>query len=608
MKSRTSFFNSTVLVKDITRFAPVWVLYSLLLLIVAVFCANGGTVIIPTLGYYSYQSTSFAQNLATTLMGSGVVCCGYALLNAQLLFGDLFKSRLCNALHALPIRREGWFATHVVSGLLLSLVPNALMMAGCAIYMETMKDMAVYWFLAVTMQYLFYFGLAVFCVMCVGSRVGMAVVYGLCSFGAWLLHWLVSTLYIPLMPGIGLSFAFFSPYCPLAYGISHPPVSVAVEYHDYGVQYGDIKSEVLTLNGDNWVYLVVIAAVGLALLAGALMMYRKRDLESAGDFIAANWLKPVFLVAYTLAVGALFEYFLDFTQALGWIFLAVGLIVGYISGLMFLNRTIRVLNKRSLAGFAALTAVLGGTMGLTALDPLDLEHWVPDPAQVTQVYMDAPGHWYYGLEQDEDDVRGITQLHQTILDEGNVPLETTTITVTDPYDPTWNYSYTEYVDGYEISLYYQLDNGISLSRTYTQRLDSPATDQLIRLLSRPENVLAYYHSNGARADVDEMLAAIDYSSFRIKTERLFVYPSEAENRALIEAILADCEAGTMAQHDYFHEGGGYELTVRWGQTAQASYGSFSIMVYPDAVNTMQWLEGQSFYQEYLAGLEAEETE
>ena len=33
MKLKTSFFNATVLKKDITRFAPVWGIYSVILLL-----------------------------------------------------------------------------------------------------------------------------------------------------------------------------------------------------------------------------------------------------------------------------------------------------------------------------------------------------------------------------------------------------------------------------------------------------------------------------------------------------------------------------------------------------------------------------------------------
>ena len=108
MKSRTSFFDRTVLKKDITRFAPLWALYLI-----------GGLMI-------AISSGISGDELNEVLGGLGIVSFSYAILVAQLLFGDLFNTRLCNALHAMPLRREGWFFTHVIAGILFSLVPNLL--------------------------------------------------------------------------------------------------------------------------------------------------------------------------------------------------------------------------------------------------------------------------------------------------------------------------------------------------------------------------------------------------------------------------------------------------------------------------------------------------
>ena len=38
------------------------------------------------------------------------------LLAALVLFGDLDNPRMCNALHALPLRRETWFFSHAAAG------------------------------------------------------------------------------------------------------------------------------------------------------------------------------------------------------------------------------------------------------------------------------------------------------------------------------------------------------------------------------------------------------------------------------------------------------------------------------------------------------------
>ena len=119
MKSRTSYFNGTVLKKDLTRFAPVWALYGVFLLLCLTLL-------------FDEEPGRMARSLMDLFSGMSLVNLLYAGLCAALLFGDLFNSRLCNALHALPMRREGWFLTHVTAGLLFCLIPCGLVAALCA--------------------------------------------------------------------------------------------------------------------------------------------------------------------------------------------------------------------------------------------------------------------------------------------------------------------------------------------------------------------------------------------------------------------------------------------------------------------------------------------
>ena len=112
MKLRTSYFNPTAFKKDVLRFAPSWAIYSIVLVTYLMVCC------------ISSSEYHRASNVANAIPGMAVVNLIYGLLNAQLLFGDLYNSRLCNALHAMPMRRECWFLTHTAAGLAFSFVPN----------------------------------------------------------------------------------------------------------------------------------------------------------------------------------------------------------------------------------------------------------------------------------------------------------------------------------------------------------------------------------------------------------------------------------------------------------------------------------------------------
>ena len=104
MPSKTSCFNKTVFQKNLTRFAPVWVLYLLCLLLgmMMLYAGDGDGQ-----GYW------FADNMSEMIQLMAFVNLIYAPLVAALLFGDLYNSRMCNALHAMPLRRESWFLTNI---------------------------------------------------------------------------------------------------------------------------------------------------------------------------------------------------------------------------------------------------------------------------------------------------------------------------------------------------------------------------------------------------------------------------------------------------------------------------------------------------------------
>ena len=209
MKSRTSSCKAAAFRKDITRFWPVWVGYLLCLVIVQVLQSNDD------LDYW------YAANMGEGISLMGVVNLGYGLVAAMMLFSDLFTNRMCNGIHSLPLKREQWFSAHVGAALLFSLVPTALMAAFSEVIIVLYSKMVagwtvpLYWFAASNLQFLFFFGLAVFCAMCAGSRFGMTVVYGIANFFSILIYLLVDQLYTPLLKGVTTMSGPFEMLCPV---------------------------------------------------------------------------------------------------------------------------------------------------------------------------------------------------------------------------------------------------------------------------------------------------------------------------------------------------------------------------------------------------------
>ena len=204
-----SFFNPTILKKDLTRFLPLWVIYLIMGLLLAV--SNMGQ-------FYSDD----ARQLGESLQWLSVVLCLYALIAAQLLFGELFQGRMCNAVHALPVRREGLFLSHFTAGMIMGIGPNVIIALVSMLTMGRLWFVALLWLAGAAMMYLLFFGMAVFCMLCSGNRFGGIALYALVNFLGVIVMWFYGSFYLPMLYGMELTsstkaiFYVFSPVVKMA--------------------------------------------------------------------------------------------------------------------------------------------------------------------------------------------------------------------------------------------------------------------------------------------------------------------------------------------------------------------------------------------------------
>ena len=563
MKLRTSLCNPTALRKDITRFAPVWVLYTVgLFMMLTVVMLDGSEF---------YQTSGMVGSLS--FMGSVNLC--YGLLNAQLLFGDLFSARHCNALHAMPLRRECWFVTHVISGLLFAFVPNLLMSVIAMTLLGAGRVVAAWWLLAAMLQYLFFFGLAVCSALCVGNRFAMVLVYAIVNFFSLLVYWFYYAIYEPLLYGVFMEPNAFTRFCPVWVMIENYEL-VNVIPNDGGDYWNRTVHSVVM--GEGWGYLAICAALGVALLGIALMLYRRRQLESAGDFMAVRALEPVFLVLYTLSMAAGFQVFTELFGGNEYIFLGLGLIVGFFTGRMLLMRTTRVFQVKGFLWFAVLTVAFAGTMVLTWLDPIGFTRRIPTADQIQSVQMSdyyTPSNSNAPVLTEAGDIETVRQIHQLVLD-GQI----------------------EELDGkpeeeiyYEnLSIHYVLNNGTTVSRKYSVATGSPAGQRAEEFYTRPEYVLG-------SDDVDFLMENMTYAYYSDQRKEIngqinHLDPEmNAMLRDLMEAIIADCREGTMAQSYGYHVDEEQLGWIEFGFDNESSLISFcQITVYECNRHTVAYLE------------------
>lgn len=407
MKSRISCFDTATFKKDITRFVPLWALYAVGLLLIMLSTISGTLWTHPV------------RLLDTSLEALSLANLLYGALCAQLLFGELFNSRLCNALHAMPVTRSARFGSHICAGLLFAFVPNLLVSALMMPYLGQFWYIALLWLGAICLQYVFFFGVGVLSVMCTGSRFAMVVVYAIINFLSLVVYWFTEVIFLPMMSGVSVDEHMFLLFCPVSYLVSNSDyIRFSYTTPDrYYIGGGNYLNEKFVGFGEGWIYLFILAAIGIAALVGALLLYRRRKLESAGDFMAVKWLSPIFLVLYTLCAGAFLSIFGElFGNGQYIVFLIAGLIIGFFTGRMLLERTIRVFRKKNFLQLGILTAVMLLSLWVVHTDLLGIVSYVPDPQDVAYVVYDSRDA--YNVEcTDMGSIEKICEIHQLAVDD-----------------------------------------------------------------------------------------------------------------------------------------------------------------------------------------------
>ena len=526
MKSRTSFFNPTAYRKNLTRFAPAWALYGVILLLILV------TMVGNDFG-------RFDSDLTEAMMAFPIANIIFAFISAQLLYGDLYNSRMCNALHALPLRRENWFVTNLASGFSFSLIPTGagllfslLMILLGAGRCNNGLLIPVMVFLGANLQYIFFFGLATVCAFLVGNRFAMAVVYAIINFASMIVYWLVDTLYTPMLYGIKTvmePFILFSPVVQMC-SVEYMDVEWIGKYSQRGIMYFT----------EGWGYIAICAALGIGLLGLALVLYRKRKLECAGDFMAIRGIEPVFLTVYTLVIGCVFQMLFGvFTGNEMDISLFIGLVVGFFTGRMLLKRTVRVFQGKAWGKCGILIGIFLLTLLIAKLDPLGLQKWMPEVRDVTSIRVNANHGNYVNIGEtftveDAEDIEKMLYVHGILLDGDSVEdtvIAPTTTVESDKTTPTENYSIP-------VSIHYQLKDGRTVSRYYYAYVVSEA-GQILR---------DYFADVSCVLGVEED----ELESFVNELEAVYVDGEPAHLTAqdkleLLQAIVADCENGYMIQ-------------------------------------------------------------
>ncbi len=467
MPSKTSFFNTTLYKKLLSRFWPMWLgitaLASLAPLITLLELMHLTDI------QHWYMGSIYTSILAT---GGPAFMLVYSILAAMAVWGYLYSPRSVSLMHTLPMTRTCLFVTGCAAGLSFLLLP--VVIAGALLFL-----VGLFFGIAAPLAFfqsglgliclaVLYFGFATLCAMVTGSLLALPVFYAVGNFLAVLLDLLLANFTSSFFFGVNAAYSgaveWLSPTVYIYNNVAAKTVFIS----------DDVRQ--CTIQGYHILFLYCLA--GALLLAVSWALYRCRSSESAGDVVSFRFLRPLF--KFVVALLAAFS----FGQVLYLLFTAVSVsgaslvrmgvcmtvagAVGFWIADMLVQKSLRVW-RTTVAG-AGIMAVVALVICLAVrFDVFGIEDRIPDRADIVRVDINADvsylGTLTFTPDADPEAVDQILALHRKILDDKDFIRQ-----ICD------HYYYDRYYDrgplGEETSLLYcrlayELKDGSQLTRIYT---------------------------------------------------------------------------------------------------------------------------------------------
>ena len=592
MRSGTSFFDLTLYRKTVNRFWPLWAVNLVIWLFILPL--NG----LVQLGDDPYGSSKsllrFACNVGDYATEWGIIFAVFAgLVVAMAVCSHLYNNRSANFMGSLPIRREGQFVSTYLAGLTILIGPNLLVFL-LTLLVEAAGGVVMwipllFWLAALCAMEFFFYSFAV----CLGQFAGhilvLPVYYGIFNFIVIAVYamfqWVMEVYYFGFSGGFNYEglVLWFTPIIALF------QMDIDVIQENNGPWITDVEG--LWIAG-------VYAIVAVVLAVCALLLYRRRHLETAGDIVAVKAMRPVFRYGVGFCSGMFLGWLTDQILSLGELGLLIAVLIWGVIGCfvaqMLLDKTIRVFKKWK--GCAALAAVFLVIFAVIGFDLTGYENRVPDPANVESVEVhglqgypwDSGAGLHVTLTEPET-IEDVVALHQAIVEFGERGEQ-------DNYSNSLSYTLT-----------YHLKSGGTIRRSYHVRAGETLLALAQKLRDRDEVRYKAYELDV----LEELLAEggqLGWATlYRDGQEEIRVYKEDAE--ALWNAVMADFDAGTIGvqrvneydgdwkeKTDLIRIGNqlynGVEVEFRWSKMELERVENFhlQIVVREDSANTLKALE------------------
>lgn len=526
MKSKISFFNAGIFKSMLKRFWPLWTAY----FAVWFMCLPLPLLVARLQGVKESAVTVVTAAMKTSVEASVVSGFLMGILAAMAVFGFLYNSRSCGMIASTPVRREAVFCSAYLAGALPVLAANLfiavlnwLFTLSSGIEGACIFKMNAILFAVNSMEFLIFFSISAFIAMLTANIVALPVLYLIFNFVFLGMEYVVRMLYGMFIFGYSdhpdCVLEFMS---PLIYLFTRIGINV------------NISTESAAVSLTNWSALLgyIIAAVVFSVTA--LLLYRKRRMESAGDVIAVNSLRPVFKFCVTacaaLCFGLLFFVIIStlFTSlSMSMLVLSAGLIIGafigYFASEMLLKKSFHVF-KGSWKGFV-ITAVLCIVFAFVCVtDLFDLSSQLPDADDIEAISCSSESR---GVDiKNRSDIEALLKVNKAIIADR------------DKYEGLDD---TDLENTGYVSIRYKLKDGRVICRGYTLLIDDNYKAYYEVLSS--ENIVKDIFTPEVPVTVQNVYdASFEYPSSTGEMNTISLTPEQAVD-FYDNALMKDIESG-----------------------------------------------------------------
>jgi ABC-2 type transport system permease protein len=314
-----------------------------------------------------------------------------AVVSAILVFSYLNDKRAVVMMHALPVRREAYFTSTFLGGLTLLWAP-VLAYAATLIAMQASAGALIWPIVPVWLCMAFLFSLLAYSlVIFAGQLTGNA-------FAQFLIAGIIIAL--PLLVELFIMahfelflYGFDSPAGTPVNMAANPIVLMVLLISDMGNWFsvsdpGGHFSITGGITGAQVFHIALVLAFIAVLIAASLLLYRKRHLEMAGEFIAVRAMRPVFRYSSAFFAAFFFEFlgagFFRNSPSAMILFALFGGALGWLAADMFIRKTVMVF--RYMKGAAVFSGCFLLVFFLIYSDIFGYGSYQPPKNQIESVY------------------------------------------------------------------------------------------------------------------------------------------------------------------------------------------------------------------------------